>query len=120
MVENSDPRFIISNAFSLNMLDLNDLVKLWISPVSLEDVRSKVAYEKRRGRFVSAVGHSEIASLLTGLLGTYIPYNRVTVRLRPYDDLVVAQYIGPRLTEGTTELPPGSTIKFALVRVWPE
>jgi hypothetical protein len=41
-----------------------------------------------------------------------ISTNRISVTLNPRDSAIVAQYIGPRLPEGATQLPSGATIKF--------
>jgi len=113
-----NPRTYLTNAFSLNMLQFgNGQITIKIRPMLREHAREKIMQEKMRGRFVSAVGHSDTARLLSDMLDTYVPANRATVRLAPRDEVIVAQYVGPRLPEGAEELPPDSKIKFFLVEV---
>ena len=76
-------------------------------PVTAEEVASK--------DFVSAVGHPDTANILAGMLGKPVPCNRVSLALTRCDVLYVAQYIGPRLPEGTTVLPEGAKIDFVRV-----
>lgn len=46
-----------------------------------------------------------------------LPANRASVKLEPGEKMIVAQYSGPRLPEGTTALPEGAKIEFILVEV---
>lgn len=62
--------------------------------------------------FTSAVGHADIAAVMSGELGIQIEQNRITVLLQPGDQLVVGQYTGPRMAEGTHTLPEGATITW--------
>jgi len=115
----SDSKTYLTNAFSLNMLPSDaDVVKLRVRRLAPDEAARKVEYEKKMGRFVSAVGHADTARILSDMLGTYVPPNRVTVRIGRYDEAIVAQYVGPRLPEGATELPPGAEIKFFVVQIW--
>jgi hypothetical protein len=43
--------------------------------------------------------------------------NRANVSLAAGDRVLVGQYSGPRLPEGTTTLPEGATIKWLVVTV---
>ena len=99
------------NAFSLNMLPpFEGEVVIKIRKLTLEEARTLLA-----GGFTSAVGHEDTARLLTGLLGVEVPFNRTTVTLNPGDQAIVAQYRGPRLPEGATQLPEGASFEFFLV-----
>ena len=60
----------------------------------------------------SVIGHADTARVVGGLLGREIPANRVTYKAQPGDVLYVAQYTGPRLPEGATQLPEGAEIRF--------
>lgn len=63
----------------------------------------------------SAIGHENIATIVSDILGFEVPCNRVSVELSKKDEgvsLLVAQYSGPRLEEGATELPENATIKW--------
>lgn len=114
---NDGPKTYLVNSFSLNMLDGDGPVTLRVRPLSLEQARKIVADDITCGALVSAVGHADTARIISDLLGVEIPPNRITVKLRRYDDAIVAQYCGPRLPEGATRLPPGAEIRFFLVEV---
>ena len=49
--------------------------------------------------FVSAIGHQATASVLSQLLGIEIPFNRITVRLKP-GDMCIHFALKTRLPEG--------------------
>ena len=64
----------------------------------------------------SSVGHVDTAALFARLLGRDVPVNRIGITLDPDDDqLLVGQYVGPRLPEGTSELPKGSRVIWVSV-----
>jgi len=65
----------------------------------------------------SAVGHADTAAVISADLGITVPANRQTVALKPGDKALLAQYIGPRLAEGTTALPDGAKIEYYAVSV---
>lgn len=90
----------VSNAFSLNMLnESQDLqFKRLEQPPTLPEGYS------------SAVGHADTAAVFSSVLNRHIEANRCTVTLSKGDTLIVGQYSGPRLEEGATTLPEGSTI----------
>jgi len=96
----------LSNAFSLNMLD-HELHAMSFG-VDAKDVPVEAK---------SIVGHSDVAKLIGEALGRDVPANRESVTLQQGDSLFVGQYRGPRLPEGTTVLPEGSTIEFWRVEV---
>ncbi|MEN2981653.1 MAG: DUF1874 domain-containing protein [Thermus sp.] len=101
------------NAFSLNMLPPSLIEgSIRFRMLSLEEARSLLA-----NGFVSGIGHADTAQLLTQLLGLSVQENRANITLTPGATLVVAQYRGPRLPEGTTVLPQGAQILFYLVEL---
>lgn len=102
----------LSNAFSLNMLEVNDGLELTIYPLSVEETKNLLS----KG-FKSIVGHPDTAAILSNMLNLVVNENRETVKLNKGDELVVGQYIGPRLAPGATTLPEGATIQFFLVRI---
>ena len=102
--------YYIANAFSLNML-ANLPASVKVKEVSLEQA---VALAHESG-WTSLVGHADTAAIFTSVLGVTVPANRVTVRLEKGDKLLVGQYRGPRLEEGTTRLPDGATIQWLAV-----
>lgn len=69
----------------------------------------------KSGEWMSAIGHADTAHLVSVELGVNIPANRINVNLQSDDRVLVAQYNGPRLPEGTTELPDGAKIQFCMV-----
>jgi hypothetical protein len=81
---------------------------LEVSKTPLNQVRAWV----REGVVVSAIGHAETAALLAEMLGVPVQTNRMNISIRPGDEVMVAQYIGPRLPEGATTLPEGAQIQF--------
>lgn len=102
----------LGNAFSLGMLTDNSIT-LNVRNITLEQAFWWVdcnAWE-------SCVGHADTASVLTNLLDVKVQFNRCSVKLKVGDEMLVAQYIGPRLTEGAIKLPEESAIKFFLVLV---
>ena len=87
-------KIFVSNAFSLSMLT-SFPANLRVREVSVEDVKRLL----RENSFTSAVGHQATADVLTRLLGTQIPFNRVQIQLNEGDVLVVFQLL-TRLEEG--------------------
>ncbi len=91
-------KIYLSNAFSLNMLNLNPEVpapvRLFVSPISLKQVKSLLELG-----FESAVGHQATAEILSTLLGIEVPANRTAIKLNSGDVLIVFQ-LGIRLAEG--------------------
>lgn len=101
----------LTNAFSLNMLNLDKNYSVYISPISVAEAKAILT-----GGYVPAVGHPDTAALIQTDLGLeQSPLNRVSLSIAAGDRLVVAQYVGPRLPEGTTQLPEGAKIQYASV-----
>ena len=96
----------LSNAFSLQM---QGGYYAETSPISIGEVPKDA---------VSIVGHADVAAVMSNLLGTDIPVNRVSVSLQPGDILYVGQYCGPRLPEGATKLPQGAKISWYRVDLY--
>ena len=101
---------ILSNAFSLQMLDLEQKQQVEITPLTQVET-----IELLKNDFTSAVGHADTANVLTDLLKITVPANRINVSLTNNDILIVAQLIGGRLPEGSTTLPEGYSLKFVKV-----
>jgi hypothetical protein len=104
----------VVNAVSLNMIP--PAVQgggIIFRRISVDEARRLVheAYE-----LVSAIGHADTARIVGRELGIELPADRRTITLG--DELtLVAQYVGPRLPEGATELPAGARIEFFVVRL---
>jgi hypothetical protein len=99
----------IGNAFSLSMLSADGTLK--VTRASVAQVRLWLSQVP----FVSFMGHSDVARLVSQELGVDVPFNRTNVSLRPGDNVVIAQYMGARLPEGAKELPEGARIEYFLV-----
>jgi len=105
----------LANAFSLSMIPEGESANFNSTPIP------KVMAEMflRRDPFQSFVGHANTAAILTNMLGVEVTMNRGDVTLNVGDELIVAQYKGPRLPEGATSLPEGARIDFLLVTRFP-
>lgn len=101
------------NAFSINMLEGSS--DLTFGKISTETAYLFCKDALRDGVFINAIGHSTTDVLVRNMLNINgLPQGeRVNVKLKDSnDELIVAQYSGPRLEEGTTELPEGATVEF--------
>ena len=105
---------VITNAVSLNMLPTDcKSGGIIFRRISADEAQRLVREAKQ---IVSAIGHADTARLVGQQLGIELPPDRRNVTLG--DELtLVAQYTGPRLPEGATELPQGARIEFFTVRL---
>lgn len=97
----------LSNSFSINMLS-NHEAYLGFYKLTLEEAKFLAS-----NGIDSHVGHADMAAVVGNLLGQDVPMVRDTISFPGI--LLVAQYSGPRLPEGTTALPEGSVVEFWLV-----
>lgn len=103
-------KVVIANAFSLNMLDMGDGPEsLTVTAISPDLVLEEI---DEAGGFESIVGHADTAAIMGTVLGIAIPCNRATFVLEKGTTLIVGQYKGPRLPEGTKTLPEGAKIDW--------
>jgi hypothetical protein len=104
----------ISNAFSLSMLNGDTVcVFTWLS---LKQVKLLVNLSPEG--IESFVGHQPTADKFSDILGVQIPCIRGNLKFgRRGDNLLVGQYVGPRLEEGAKTLPAGADIKWCLVTI---
>jgi hypothetical protein len=63
-------------------------------PITVDEARSLMT-----GGFTSAVGHQGTAEIMSRLLGTEVPMNRVAIQMQPGDRAVVFRLL-TRLPEG--------------------
>lgn len=109
----------IGNAFSLSMLDRETLGDDPRTPCPLQDsaeARELLEVWKKYGaEVISTIGHQDVAELISKELGRDLPMNRTSIKLVPGSVLLVGQYVGPRLPEGTTQLPEGSKVEWWVV-----
>jgi hypothetical protein len=105
---------VIVNAISLNMIppSVQD-GGIIFRRISLDEA-SRLVREAQQ--VVSAIGHADTARIVGQQLGVELLPDRQNVQLG--DELMlVAQYIGPRLPEGATELPSGARVEYFVVRL---
>lgn len=98
----------LSNAFSLQMLDLTSATTVNIIP---ENDPFAIISAVKEGKIISTVGHEDLANLLG------VPFNRASISLAKGDTLYVAQVIGGRFPLGCTALPEGVGIAFVKVEI---
>jgi len=100
---------IIANAFSLQMLSSDGVVK--IETLDLDTFKSESDGAD------SCIGHPDTARVVSDCLGRDVPCNRTNVSLNTGDELYVAQLSGGRLPEGAKTLPDGFTFKWIKVTI---
>lgn len=102
----------VANSFSINMLN-GAFHELMFTKLDLEDTQRLVSEG-----LTSFIGHADMAAVVGNLLEKEVPMNRDTMKF--HGVMLVAQYTGPRLPEGTTVLPEGAAVEFWLVedRSW--
>jgi len=104
--------------YLLNALPLGACPKSCTLKVEETTPGQVVADIARSPRLVNAIGHPSFDAVVRAQLGVHLPQGeRFTVALWEGDQAIVAQYIGPRLPEGATELPEGARIEFRKVSV---
>ena len=101
----------LTNALSLNMFRIEDFTLIRVKQVSPANIPKDV---------MSVIGHKDTASVVSNIIGFEVPFNRVSLQLEKGDVLYVAQYSGPRLPEGATQLPEGAIITFLEVTLKPK
>lgn len=99
----------LGNAFTLNMLgeDVNSTL-VRVNKVEPHEVPTDA---------ISVIGHADTARVVGNILGREVAPNRCNVTLTSKEVLYVAQYRGPRLPEGATELPEGANLTFYKVDI---
>ena len=104
---------VVANAFSLNMLLHSRKWNIMCEPLTRTEARRLV---RKAIEVESIVGHADTAALFSNELGHKVEFNRVSFVRKPYQVILVGQYSGPRLPEGTSVLPEGASINWWLIR----
>ena len=106
-------RVLLISSFSINMLPAGTISRVEFRPISLDEAQ-EIAAGIADGD--AHIGHADTAAIVGAQLGRPLTANRDTI---VFDGdviaLLVAQYTGPRLGKGATELPPGAVIEYWLV-----
>jgi len=117
-------KILISNAFSLSMLDRETQRNraydaVYDNPRIPRPIDSPAEWlaewDKVGATIGSVVGHSDAAAVFSAVLVRPVAVNRVSVQLDHDVLLLIGQYIGPRLPEGATTLPEGARIEWWIV-----
>lgn len=93
----------ILNAFSANMLSEESSIVVDFKKIEPNRVEEDA---------VSCIGFANTAAIVSNLIGKTVEVNRASCALKKGDKAFIAQYQGPRLAEGTVELPEGSRMEF--------
>ena len=94
------PKLYITNAFSLNMLPQEfDSFEINVYKIPVDYVKEYIRKEARDYEIVSVIGHESTAKLLSKILNIEIKPNRVSIKIGPFDKLLVFQLL-TRLPEG--------------------
>ena len=108
----------VTNAFSDNMINWSEHPEITSTTKVVDyDKISSLLIIRHRNDWKSIVGHADTARLLEADLchAVEIATNRESITIDPANDqLLIGQYIGPRLQEGTSELPEGASIRWLL------
>ncbi|HCF24465.1 MAG TPA: hypothetical protein DER67_02800 [Novosphingobium sp.] len=88
-------------------------------PLTTAEAATRVAEHTANGGAVrSALGHADIAGLVSRLLAYPLALDRSSVTLILGDQALVCQYRGPRLAEETTRLPDDARLDWYWLRDW--
>jgi hypothetical protein len=108
----------LANAFSINMLPRENRIYEFII---ISPFEAAALLYVLRDRVTNIIGHADTAAVVEQVLRAEVGAlklpepQRLTVQLAIADEVLVAQYTGPRLPEGATQLPEGARIEFWLV-----
>lgn len=105
------------NAFSANMFTRFP-VTVTMKEITADAARAQLmAHADEYGAIPSVVGHADTAAVFSSILAAPVPCRRTTLHLEAGDEVILGQYMGPRLPENATTLPAGATIKWLHVVV---
>lgn len=102
----------LANAFSISMVAHHVGANQGTAVKFQELSRDHVMEYLWRYGVQSYIGHADTAAVLSTVLGVEIPVNRGSLVLEKDESIFIAQYTGPRLPEGATQLPEGASFKF--------
>ena len=105
----------LANAFSLNMLNTEITTHI----LATKRITKEEARKLLQDGFENYIGHKDIANVVSNELGINVEMSekRPNLMFQLEDLVVVAQYIGPRLPEGATELPANARIDYFTVQI---
>lgn len=107
-------KLYVSDAFSTSMLNFpdRDIRSIYFKKMSVEEARETIEHAVE---VEGIIGYDNTAQIVNEILDIPITHTRKSVKIYSYEEAVlVCQYSGPRLPEGTTVLPEGAKIEFIL------
>jgi hypothetical protein len=107
------PTRYICNSFSIQMAPKGGCLRF--RPITTEKARMFILYPRADMTISNAIGHEETAAIADSQMQCnkhVIRCNRISIQLESKDDLIICQYIGPRLPPGATTLPEGAEINW--------
>jgi hypothetical protein len=104
----------VTDKFSINMLPQTPFCVIDFHKLTIQRAREFLSSRP----FRSYIEHSEIANIASQILGVQLEVNREPLTLQEDDFVIVVQYHGPRLPEGSTQLPEGAQIELWLLDVF--
>lgn len=106
---------VLLNSFSLNFFPNIDVLNITIKKLSENDMKNNVL----NNTFISFLGHQDLCNILNTKFDTdQFVFNRSSFQwTKAVSSVIIAQYKGERLPEGTTALPPNSSIEYYEVTV---
>ena len=102
----------LGNAFSIQMLNVNQRTEVVFQPLSREKARKELG-----DGFKSVIGHEDTAQVVSNDLNMKIEFNREFISIDETDQVIVAQIEGGRLPEGCTTLPDDFDLNYYKVEV---
>ena len=104
----------VSGAMVLGLIPVGEEITVKWSHPTTEQVKEIINNAPEDG-VESTVGHKDVANVMSVMLGIEVPWNRISLRLKKGDVLIWAQMVGPRLPEGATSLPEGTTLEWMMI-----
>lgn len=113
------PTLYILNASPLSLFPAQYRLLLEWWPLATAEAAARVAEHVSHGSVVrSALGHTDLANLVSSLLAYPLAVDRSSVTLTSNDHALICQYRGPRLAEGATRLPSEAQLDWYWLRNW--
>ena len=112
---------IITNAFSMSMLDTHSAKYLRVEELSVNQASIMACTAHTDGNLTTVVGSRTLAAIFAGQLDVPLECQRVALKLNPCRgeevEMLFGQYRGPRLTGAEDELPEGGSITWYRIEI---
>ncbi len=112
---------IITNAFSMSMLDTRDAKYLRVEEIGVNQASVLACTAHTEGNLTTAVGSGTLAAIFAGQLDVPLVCQRMALKLNPCRgeevEMLFGQYRGPRLTGAEDELPEGGSLTWYRIEI---